>query len=361
MSNPTEPSVSQERLEKVAFLLLLGCVSGMFIALLWPFWGAIFWAGVIGLLFAPLFQRLHRSNRFERNLAALTTLGVSVLIGVLPVLFLATSFLREASGIYASLRTGNLDLAQHLQNIQEAFPQVTKLLSQFNIDLTPIQSQVSDIALSSSGFLAQNVLQLGQDTLSFFIALGLMLYIAFFALRDGDQIVSLVGKALPLGERREQLLFGKFTEVVRATLKGNLLVAAIQGTLGGCIFWIIGINGPLLWGVMMTLLSLIPVVGAGLIWLPVALYLLAIGEWTSGVMLIAFGAGVIGVVDNILRPILVGRDTKLPDYMVLLSTLGGFALFGLNGFILGPVIASLFLACWEIFTREFNHKETPKP
>jgi predicted PurR-regulated permease PerM len=138
-------------------------------------------------------------------------------------------------------------------------------------------------------------------------------------------------------------------------------VAAVQGTLCGIIFWALSIPGAFLWGVVMTLLSLIPVVGAGLIWGPVAIYLFAIGEWVQGLILAGFGAGVIGLVDNILRPILVGRDTKLPDYIVLLSTLGGFVLFGMNGFVVGPLIAALFVAFWGIFMREFNASQTGMP
>jgi len=156
-------------------------------------------------------------------------------------------------------------------------------------------------------------------------------------------------------------LFAKFAEVTRATVKGNLVVAAVQGTLGGLIFWVLGIPGAFLWGVVMTLLSLIPVVGAALIWLPVAVYLFATGNWVHGTILFAFGAGVIGLVDNVLRPVLVGRDTKLPDYMVLLSTLGGFVLFGMNGFVIGPLIAALFVTFWDIFVREFHlPPESPK-
>jgi predicted PurR-regulated permease PerM len=173
-------------------------------------------------------------------------------------------------------------------------------------------------------------------------------------LRDGSKLVVQLTKALPLGDERERLLFAKFSEVTRATVKGNLLVAMVQGALGGLIFWFLDIRAPVLWGVVMTLLSLIPMVGAGLIWAPVAIYLFAVGNWVHGLILVGFGAGVIGLVDNILRPILVGRDTKLPDYMVLLSTLGGFVLFNINGFVIGPLLAALFVAFWEIFIREFN-------
>ena len=141
----------------------------------------------------------------------------------------------------------------------------------------------------------------------------------------------------------------KFTVVIRATIKGNMVVAMLQGALGGLMLWFLGIGGALLWAVVMAFLSLLPAVGAGLVWVPVAIYLLATGAIWQGVVLIAFGVFVIGMVDNVLRPILVGKDTKMPDYVVLISTLGGIAMFGLNGFIIGPVIAAMFIAVWDIF------------
>src|SRR5690606_13847821 len=132
-------------------------------------------------------------------------------------------------------------------------------------------------------------------------------------------------------------------------VKGNIVVAATQGMLGGLIFWALGIQGALLWGVIMAVLSLLPAVGAALIWLPVAIYFLATGAIWQGIVLILFGVLVIGLVDNILRPILVGKDTKIPDYVILISTLGGLSVFGLNGFVLGPLFAALFIACWDLF------------
>ena len=129
-----------------------------------------------------------------------------------------------------------------------------------------------------------------------------------------------------------------------------MLVALLQGTLGGLIFWFIGINAPLLWAVVMGFFSLVPAIGAGLIWCPVALYLLVTGATWQGWFLIAFGALVIGLVDNVLRPILVGKDTRMPDYVILISTLGGIATFGLNGLVIGPVIAAMSIAAWDIFS-----------
>ena len=152
-------------------------------------------------------------------------------------------------------------------------------------------------------------------------------------------------------------LFAKFTTVVRATVKGNIAVAAMQGALGGAMFSFLDIQGALLWGFVMAFLSLLPAVGAGLIWAPVAIYFLLTGSLWQGITLIAFGVLVIGLVDNVLRPILVGKDTQIPDYVVLISTLGGMVLFGLNGFVIGPVIAAIFIAAWDLFS---SAKEAPR-
>jgi predicted PurR-regulated permease PerM len=149
--------------------------------------------------------------------------------------------------------------------------------------------------------------------------------------------------------------------VVRAMIKGTILVAAAQGFLGGLIFWILGIHAPVLWGVVMAFLSLLPAVGAAVVWFPVAIYLLATGALLKGIVLIAFGAGVIGLVDNLLRPYLVGKDTRMPDYVVLVSTLGGIAIFGLNGFVVGPLIAAMFIAVWNISSLATESAERNHP
>src|SRR5690606_4810012 len=190
--------------------------------------------------------------------------------------------------------------------------------------------------------------------LDFLISLGVMLYLLYFLFRDGSGISRRIKEAIPLTPAQRDGLILKFTMVIRAIVKGTILVALVQGALGGLIFWALGINAPVLWGVLMALLALLPAVGTGLVWLPVAIYLLVSGAVWKGVILIAFGVLVIGLVDNILRPILVGRSTKIPDYIVLISTLGGLAIFGLNGFVIGPIIAAMFIAVWDIYTQSRN-------
>jgi predicted PurR-regulated permease PerM len=174
-----------------------------------------------------------------------------------------------------------------------------------------------------------------------------MLYLLFFLLRDGSVLTRHAADAIPLHRDLQHDLAAKFATVIRATIKGNIVVALVQGTLGGLAFWTLGIEAALLWGVLMAFLSLLPAVGTALVWAPVAIYLLATGAIWQGVALIAYGVLVIGLVDNVLRPVLVGKDTKMPDYIVLLSTLGGLAVFGFNGFVIGPIIAAIFIAVWH--------------
>lgn len=343
-----------DKIEQRSFLLLLAIVTALFLFLLKPFFAPILWACIIAVLFHPVQIRLERAWGHRPNLTALTTLLACVVLVVIPVLLLLASFLQQGIALYQQIDAGEIRPGQYIDQVRNAFPAVQNLLERFNIDLDSLRAGAADAAVATSRFVAQNAIAVGQSTFEFFLKLTLMLYVAYFLLRDGRRLTEELIKVLPLGDERERMLFGKFVEVTRATVKGNLLVAMVQGALGGIIFWILGIPAALLWGVVMTILSLIPAVGAGLVWLPAAIYLYAIGDWVSATVLIVYGILVIGLADNILRPILVGRDTKLPDWMVLLSTLGGLALFGINGFVVGPLIAVLFIAFWQIFGREFS-------
>ncbi len=346
--------LNHERLERRAFLALLMLVSVLFLFVLKPFFGAIFWAIAIALIFSPVQHWLTQRWGNKPNRIALITLVLCVVLLVIPATFITASLIAEAVHLYQRIEAGDFNPGQYLEQIRQAFPALQSLLDRFNVDFESLRQKFAELAMGGSKLLATQALALGQDTFSLMLNATLTLYLAFFLLRDGNTLVHLLIRALPIGDERERLLFSKFAEVTRATIKGSLVVAIVQGALGGLIFWLLDINGALLWGVVMVVVSLIPAVGAALIWAPVALYLFATGEWISGAILVAFGFGVIGLVDNLLRPILVGRDTKLPDYIVLLSTLGGLSLFGMNGLIIGPLVAALFISFWEIFIREFN-------
>jgi len=347
-----------QKLEQSTFLILLALVTGVFLWLLKPFFAPLLWACIIAVLFHPVQVWLQKRWGERPNATAAATLFICVVLVVIPVLLLLASFLQQGLWLYEQIEAGELQPGRYIDQLRNAFPLLQDLLARFDIDMNTVRDNAARAALAASQFLARNALAVGQGAFGFVLKLALMLYVAYFLLRDGRVLVDKLVHAIPLGDERERLLFQKFAEVARATVKGNLLVALVQGMLGGLIFWILGLPAPLLWGVVMTVLSLIPAVGAGLVWLPAAIYLYADGEWLAATVMIAYGVLIIGLADNILRPILVGRDTKLPDWMVLLSTLGGIAMAGINGFVVGPLIAVLFVAFWQIFSREFNAAAT---
>ena len=257
---------------------------------------------------------------------------------------------QEAVGVYGKFESGELNFSRYLEQVLSAVPAwVSDLLDRFGLsNLSSMQERLSTGLVQGGQFVAGKALNIGQDTFGFIVDLCIVLYLLFFLLRDGDDLARRIRTAIPLYPDQQRELFSSFTTVIRATVKGNVVVAIVQGALGGLIFWFLDIRAPVLWGVVMAFLSLLPAVGCALVWLPVAIYFLVTGATWQGIVLIAYGVLVIGLVDNILRPILVGKDTKMPDYVVLISTLGGMAIFGINGFVIGPVIAAMFMAVWEI-------------
>jgi len=215
------------------------------------------------------------------------------------------------------------------------------------------QQSVSVQQPSNFGGMGIFLLQGTRAALGQLLTLGVTL---FFLLKDGAYLVNLILEALPLSKYVKHHLFMKFAAVSRATVKGTVIVAIVQGALGGVAFWITGIEGVLLWGALMAFLSLIPAVGSAIIWVPAAIYFFASNQLWQGIFLVVFFVVIIGLVDNILRPLLVGKDTKMPDYLILIATLGGMEVYGINGFVIGPLIAALFIACWNILSGRDNRE-----
>jgi predicted PurR-regulated permease PerM len=338
-------------LQSKALLWLLLIVTVLFAVVLLPLSGAVSWAVFMAIVFAPLQERSARVCRGRWGWAALGTLVAIVVIVLLPMALLTASITQEASAFYQRFKTGDIQLSEYFQRGIDALPAwVRGGLDRLGLaDLAEVQRRLVDALGRSSQALTSRVMIIGQNTMEFVVNLFVMLYLLFFLLRDGKSLAAQAARSLPLEKRHTQRLLQQFATVVRATVKGNVVVALVQGTLGGLAFWVLGISGPLLWGALMALLSLLPAVGAAMVWGPVAVYLLSTGSIWPALGLTAWGVLVIGLVDNVLRPILVGKETRMPDYLVLIATLGGLAAFGLNGFVIGPVIAAIFLATWEIF------------
>jgi predicted PurR-regulated permease PerM len=343
--------VNAPSLENKAFLWLLIAVSLAFGWILLPLQDAVFWGAVIAIVFAPVYRALLRRWKGRSTLAALATLALIVLMVVLPLMLLTGALVREGAALYQRVQSGELNFARYFEQILAVLPEwVQGLLARFGLtDLDALQVRITEALSRGSQLIATQVFNLGQNTLDFVVSFFVMLYLCFFLLRDGAELSRTIRLALPLHPAHRRSLFDKFITVIRATVKGNVLVAVVQGALGGLAFWFLGISGALLWAVLMAFLSLLPAIGAGLIWVPVAIYFLVTGAIWQGVSLIAYGVLVIGLVDNLLRPLLVGKDTRMPDYIVLISTLGGMSIFGISGFVIGPVIAALFMAAWDLF------------
>jgi predicted PurR-regulated permease PerM len=277
-------------------LLLLAASVGL-VAVLAPFLGTLLWAVVIALLFTPLYRWLLLRLGGRRSLcAALVMLGV-LLIVVLPLVLVTMGLVNEAAALYARLQSGELDPAAAFRRIVAGLPPwaMSPLRAMGLGEVEQLQARLAQ-ALSQGGqLLATQALRFGQNTFDLVAAVFIMLYLAFFLVRDGDGLVRQLRGAVPLSERHQSHLLLQFSTVIRATVKGNLLVAALQGALGGLAFWVLGLHGALLWAVLMGFLSLLPAIGAALVWAPVALYYLATGDLLRGLALVAWGALVIGL------------------------------------------------------------------
>jgi predicted PurR-regulated permease PerM len=342
---------SAAHIENRTLMVLLVGVSVALGWILLPFYGAILWGAIIALLFTPLYRWLLPRLNGRSNLAAAITLLAVLLIVVLPLVLITATLAREAVLFYQRLQSGELSPTLYLQGVFDGLPGwLAALLDRAGLgDFATLQRRLAAALAQGSQFIAGQALGIGLNTFDFVVSLFITLYLAYFLIRDGDDVVRAVRRAIPLAAEHKQELLDKFTTVIRATVKGNLLVAAIQGALGGLAFWYLGVNGALLWAVVMAFLSLLPAIGAALVWLPVAIYFLLTGALWQSLALTAYGMLVIGLIDNLLRPILVGKDTRMPDYVVLITTLGGMAVLGVNGFVVGPTIAAMFIAVWHLY------------
>jgi len=346
-----EPNPLQEtQLASRSLLVLVGFATLLFALILWPYFGAVCWAVFLVIVFWPMHQRLLKGSHGRRNMAAAASLTVILLIVILPLAMVANSIMQEASLLVGKLRSGEIQIGSYFQRAVEALPGwLRAILDRLGLGDFSLLQQRLLAALGQSGQqLTSHAFSIGQNTLEFAVSFFVMLYVLFFLFRDGQSLAGQVARAIPLRSDHTQRLLTQFATVVKATVKGNIVVAVIQGALGGVAFLVLGVPGPMLWGAVMALFSLLPAVGALLVWAPVAAYFLFTGELVKGVGLTLWGAVVIGLVDNFLRPVLIGRDTRMPDYLVLVATLGGLVVFGLNGFVIGPVIAAIFLVSWDM-------------
>ncbi|NRP21870.1 hypothetical protein LPJGGPFB_05129 [Ensifer adhaerens] len=286
--------------------------------------------------------------------AAAISVGGCIFLVIVPGLAVLGALLKEGGKLYTKIKSGSLDLQPLAEKLESILPEfVTTWLQQLDIQsFKDLNASLSAGLVEGGGFFASRALSLGQNTFGFVISAGVMLYLLFFFLRDGRELVRAVRNAVPLSDDHTRKFADKFTAVVKATVRGSLIIALVQATIGGLAFWFLDLEPAMLWAVVMFFFSLLPVLGTAIVWAPASIYLAVGGLWLKAVLLVFVGVLAIGLVDNLLRPRLVSSETSMPDFVVLLSTLGGLSVLGANGLLVGPLIAALFISAWTIFAEE---------
>jgi len=340
--------------EIATFVVFLVGITIIFGAVLLPFAGAILWSVVAAIVFMPIHDRICARMPGRNGAAAGLTLLVFAAMVILPTLFLVSYMIEEGSSLYLRFSAGQIDLAAMFDQFQRTLPRwVQNALGRFGVtDLDSASSTLGKQVSARAQSLARYAITFGQGFANFLLALAVMLYITFFLLRDGRSINAGIGARVPMEPTRRRLLARRFVAVVRATVKGSIVVAIVQGALGAITMLLLGVPNAVLWGVVMAFAALLPAIGPALVWVPVVLYLVVAGQLWQAIAMAASGALLIGSADNVLRPILVGRETQMPDYLVLVSTLGGLATFGVKGLLIGPVAAALFMSAWDVLSND---------
>lgn len=334
------------------FLITLATVSIMFFYVIRPFFYPIFWAAVIASLFYPLYKRF--THLLNQSLSAGLTLLIVTVLVLLPFSLIVTLLIKEIVNIFNSY--GQTDqLSGIIQDVNN-YLHNSDLIQKIGLNETSLSSRLDEVGRSVVTFVYISVKSLTQNSLEFIALFVLMLYTLFFFLRDGSKILKKFMFLFPLGSRYEQLLYDKFTSAASSAIKGTIVVGLIQGLLGGLLFWATGIPAPLIWGLVMAALGAIPVTGTFLVWFPAGIIQIAIGHTTQGIIILAVGTLLVSTIDNLLRPYVVGKDLQMHPVIVLFSTLGGVFVFGLTGFVLGPVIAALCQAFWELYEHYYQNE-----
>lgn len=330
-----------------AYYLLLTLITILFVSLIFNFAAPILWSIVVSIIFYPLYEKLLLMTN-KKSLSSMLSLILILLLVIMPSIAVLGLIGNELINFINS--SENYSFEQYFQMIPNESA-INQLIAWSGLSINDLIEKADDFLISASKMLYQSVSTISANVINFFVSLFIFVYLTFFFLRDGEKILQHCMDAFPMKNEDESYLLDQFQKTTRATIKGTVMVALAQGFLGYLTLLLIGINGALIWGAVMALLSIVPAVGTVLVWLPIALVLFLNGEIMDASMLIFSGVFIIGMIDNLLRPILIGKETKMPDYLILLTTIGGISIFGITGFIVGPIIASLFISIWSLSSR----------
>lgn len=342
------------KIRNYLFLGLLLLVTVLFLYTIRPFAYPIFWAAVLANLFYPLYRRLDDLIHIP-NLSALITIFITSIVILLPLAILGTLLVKESVGLYDTLNNNQGQISAIIQQSDRLIHNNT-YFSTLRIDNTVLTEKITELGRVFINFIFNAATDLTQNSFQFIIFFFITLYTLFFFVRDGKKILKKLMYLCPLGDRYETMLYKKFTSATNATIKGVFLIGALQGLCGGILFAAVGVSGSIIWGIIMAVLSVIPVTGAFLVWLPAGIIMIILGHTAKGIIILVIGTLIISTIDNLLRPVVVGKDLQIHPLLILFSTLGGLVIFGISGFIIGPIIAALFLTFWEMY-EEYYRRE----
>jgi len=345
--------MQQRLVNRGVLVLILIVISVLFLKLIQPFLQPIFIAALFAALFHPLYKKVMDIVGGRRAAASALTILIVLFFVVVPLGLLLAVVTAQAVDIAQSATPWirqQLATPGAITHTLESLPFYSYIEPYRELAL----QRLGDVAGIASGWLIDAVQSATLGTVSALISVLVMLYTLFFFLIDGDRLLYYVLYYLPLNDQDEIKLLRRFTSVTRATLKGTAVIGVLQGTMAGVALHVAGIPSALFWAVAMIVLSVVPGVGTALVWAPAVIYLIVGGEYLTALLLAAFCALVVGTIDNVLRPKLVGSDTQLHELFIFFSTLGGLLMFGFMGFVIGPIIAALFVTIWELYGDEFR-------
>jgi predicted PurR-regulated permease PerM len=337
--------LDDRKFSNIFFAILLGGVTLLSLLLLKPFFFPLFWAAILASLFRLFYRKIE--GRFHRpNLSATVTILVIMVLIILPAMLVASLLLAESVQLYDALNATESTLQAKIAQITNEIKGHPYFRAVLSVDEAFWTAKFAEIAKSIANYILTTLQTMTQNTLILLVQFAVMTYTLFFFIRDGERLLKTAIDYLPLGQEREKILYERFTSTARATLKTILIIGGLQGLLGAGLFFFLGIDGALTWGVIMTVMSIVPGVGSTIVWAPAALIMIFTGHYWEGATILGFGALVISMVDNLLRPVLLGKDIQMHPLLIFLSTLGGIMLFGISGFVLGPMIIAFFLTIW---------------
>ncbi len=340
----------------IPLFAILGLVTILFFYLLMPFFFPIFWAAVIAGVFRPLYKRIN--DKLNRpNLSTTILFLIIALIILLPAGLIGMLAFNESLRLYTTLASDTGPMNQKFLHLLEKISD-NSLFMLFNIDEAVLISKGTEVVRGITSYIVDHLKDLTQNTLGLLVQFAIMFYTLFYFVRDGERFLRMAGKVIPLEAGQIKFLFERFIVTAHSTLKVTLIIGGIQGTLGGIVFFATDVEGALVWGLLMILASIVPAVGCSIIWAPAGIIMVLTGHIWEGVLILAFGFLVISTIDNLLRPILIGKDVELHSLLIFLSTLGGIVIFGVSGFVIGPVITSLLVALWEMYEEFYRRGET---